>query len=319
MGIPLVSIVHHLRSDEAHPPARRSLYCAIEKYYVNTIDGFIYNSRTTAQRVKTLLAAPKAGVIAYPAADHLMPPDQATVAALIEQRAAWSGPLRVLAVGNVTPRKNLHVVLRALARLPAGWTLTVAGSLDIDGAYSVRLQALARELQVGDQVRFLGRTDESTLRQLYATSHVLALPSFEGYGIVYLEAMSFGVTPIASTDGAAYEIITDGQDGYLTPPDDVARLAQRLAALQSNTTWRSYGLAARRRYTTQPTWQQSMHAASVWLHEFVTCYLQSPAAPQYAQEMDQPPMIPAPNEVHFYALIQPLKKSVDDRALNGRV
>ena len=226
LKIPIVSIVHHLRSSESHPRLPTMLYRRMEKDYVNSVDGFIYNSYTTEEAVGALLRQAKPSVIVWPAADQVEPPDQPTVRALIAQRAMWPGPLRVLIVGNVTPRKNLHSVMQALARQPAtDWTLTVAGDLTVDPSYVESLVRLATELEVKSNVRFHGAITTQALRRLDAASHVLALPSYEGFGIVYLEAMAFGVVPIASRAGAAHEIIADGQNGYLVGRTDVEEVA----------------------------------------------------------------------------------------------
>jgi glycosyltransferase involved in cell wall biosynthesis len=88
---------------------------------------------------------------------------------------------------------------------------------------------------------------------------LLVVPStYEGYGIVYLEGMSFGLPAIATTAGAAVEIITPDVDGYLIPPGDAAALAGRLDRLaQDRSLLREMSLAARQRYLAQPTWEQT--------------------------------------------------------------
>jgi glycosyltransferase involved in cell wall biosynthesis len=96
----------------------------------------------------------------------------------------------------------------------------------------------------------------------------MALPSYEGFGIAYLEAMGFGTAPIAATTGAAHEIIDDGHNGFLVDPNDPAALAARLECfIRSRASWREFALAARARYDKHPTWHESMTAASQWLHE----------------------------------------------------
>jgi glycosyltransferase involved in cell wall biosynthesis len=270
LNIPLISIVHHLRSRESHPWLARVLYAGTELFYVNTVDGFIYNSETTRRSVEALLRHSQPATVAYPAADHVNPPDRATVSALIDQRATHPGPLHVVAVGNVAPRKNLHTVLHSLARLPQSlWRFTIAGALDVDSTYVSRLRLLAADLGIAPNVHFAGALDDSALHQLYAAGHVLALPSFEGFGIVYLEAMAFGMVPIASQQGAAHEIIDDGHNGYLVGSDDVAALTACLDTLQRNRPqWQALAHAARRRYDSHPTWQESMAQAARWLGDF---------------------------------------------------
>jgi glycosyltransferase involved in cell wall biosynthesis len=127
LSCPLVSIVHHLRSSENHPPLLLNIYRWIERQYLRTIDGFVFNSKTTHATVEALLKEQKPQVIAYPAADHIrgvMDP------ALVVKRAHDPGPLRLVFVGNVTPRKACHVLLTALADLPKGsWQLKIIGEI----------------------------------------------------------------------------------------------------------------------------------------------------------------------------------------------
>lgn len=270
LDVPLISIVHHLRMHEQHPEKQAKLYRRVETAYLNSVDGFIFNSESTRQHVAAVLNKPKPGIIAYPAADHIEPPSITDALELIKQRSHESGPLRVLAVGNVIERKNLHTLFKALLCLPVDdWTLTIVGSLATDPGYVQRLRAALETADLHPkQVTFAGGVDLATLRQHYAASHVLALPSYEGFGIVYLEAMSFGCVPIAATMGAAHEIITNEVDGFLVDPDDAAPLAARIAALNANRhQLKTMSVAARVRYDCHPTWDESMDAVYLWLHE----------------------------------------------------
>ena len=82
--------------------------------------------------------------------------------------------------------------------------------------------------------------------------------SYEGFGIVYLEGMHFGLPAIASTAGAAQEIITHGQNGFLVAPGDAAALAQCLKTLMKDRQLLlKMSLAAQRRAAAHPTWNES--------------------------------------------------------------
>ena len=82
------------------------------------------------------------------------------------------------------------------------------------------------------KVFFHGPLDNEELIEKLKSAHVLVVPSsYEGFGIVYLEGMAFGLPAIGTTAGAASEIINDGENGYLVPPDDDRMLAERLSRL----------------------------------------------------------------------------------------
>jgi glycosyltransferase involved in cell wall biosynthesis len=66
-------------------------------------------------------------------------------------------------------------------------------------------------------------------------SHLLAVPSsYEGFGIIYLEAMGFGLPVVASSAGGAGELLTEGREGYLIKPGDSAAVAECVGILSEN-------------------------------------------------------------------------------------
>lgn len=255
---PILSIVHHLRSSEAHPVWQRFFYRWIERQYLASVDGFIFNSHTTRAAVSQLLGrTPASCVVAHPAGDRFNPSiDSATII----KRAREAGMLRIVFVGNLIPRKGLHILLDALARLPADTCqLTVVGNPNIDAKYTAHVRARIGALRLKN-VRLVGALQDDALANVLAQSHVLVVPSeYEGYGIVYLEGMSFGLPAIATTAGAAGEIIDDGVNGYLVAPNDAATLAERIDQLnRDRERVTRMSLAARERFLVHPRWEESM-------------------------------------------------------------
>lgn len=266
---PLVSIVHHLRCSEAHPAWQNWLYRRVERAYLRSVDGFVCNSKTTCTAVADLRGPLGPHVIAYPAGDRLRPQmDDAAIVA----RAQAPGPLRLLFVGNLIARKGLHTLLAALAPLPRdAWRLDVVGNTAVAPAYTRRIKRQIAADGLGGQVTLHGALADAALAELLGRSHVLAVPSrYEGFGIVYLEGMGFGLPAIATTAGAAHEIVSDGVDGFLVPAGDAAVLRSRIATLhRDRAQLTTMGLAARRRYAAHPTWDESMGRVREFLQEMV--------------------------------------------------
>ena len=106
----------------------------------------------------------------------------------------------------------------------------------------------------------MGRLSDAELRAQLETHHVLAVPSsYEGFGIVYLEAMAYGLPVIATTAGAAHEIVTPGVDGCLVPSEDPRTLAGAIQSLlDDRERLRAMSLAARARYERHPNWASTM-------------------------------------------------------------
>lgn len=266
---PIIAIVHHLRSSEQHPRALLSLYRWIERRYLRSVDGFICNSRTTQATVQSSLEQPRPSLVAYPAADHIAAPTHQQAVAGLEQRQSSAAPIQLLFVGNLIPRKSLHILLHALAGFDAAkWHLHVVGSDTVDAAYTHNVQALAAELHPPQQITWHGRVDDAALRQRYRTSDLCIVPSYEGFGIVYLEAMAFGLPVIAAQAGAARELVTPGVNGQLVPLNDSSALHRAIQSyLDNRINLINQGYAARIRFEQHPTWHESMQRVDSWLHE----------------------------------------------------
>lgn len=263
---PIISIVHHLRCSEARPRWRNALYRWVERRYLCSVDAFIYNSRTTRRAVEGLIGGERPHVVAYPGGDRFAHVDLTGRRTGVRSRPVRSGPLRLLFVGNLIPRKGLHVLLDALARLSdVEWRLTVVGSAAADPVYARRLRG--RWPALAGRVTWRGGLPDAELAAEMAAAHVLVVPSsYEGFGIAYLEGMGFGLPAIATTAGAATELIDNGVNGYLIPPGDAAALAERIGELAADRERLvRMSAAARTRFARHPTWEQSTASIRAFL------------------------------------------------------
>ena len=266
---PIVSIVHHLRCCELRPAWQNRLYRIVERRYLASVDGFVFNSETTRTAVHALVGAELPSVVAYPAGDRVTPEIGATE---IWMRASASGPLRILFVGALIPRKQLHTLIAALALLPRGTVhLDVVGSLSAEPAYVSRIRNAIKRYRLEHDITLLGTLTGPDLEKRYAHNQVLVVPSsYEGFGIVYLEAMGFGLPAVATTVGAAHEIISHGTDGFLVEPGDANALSQILLQLSTDRELLAkMGVAALKRYAEHPTWTESCSKIADFLDRMV--------------------------------------------------
>jgi len=253
-GVPVVSIVHHLRSSEPWPRLLRIVYRRVERQYLCGVDGWICNSRATLAAIRELAGVDRPFAVAPPAGDRLGP---GLTPEAIAARAGRAGPLRIVFVGSLTSRKGLHTLLAALAKVPSeSWTLTVVGGDRWDPAYARRIRRRIAGASWRERVQLLGDIGDSDLAAHLEASDLLAVPSaYEGFGIAYLEGMAFGLPALASSAGGAGDLVRDGETGFLVDPGDVAGLARVISAMATDReALVRMSLAARRRYETQPRW-----------------------------------------------------------------
>jgi glycosyltransferase involved in cell wall biosynthesis/phosphoheptose isomerase len=147
----------------------------------------------------------------------------------------------ILQLGRMVPRKGVDTALRGFARLVRAHgvearLLIVGGeSEDPDPAATPeigRLQTIAAEEGVAERVTFVGCRGRETLKYYYSAADVfVTVPWYEPFGITPVEAMACGTPVVGSNVGGIKYTVRDGETGYLVPPKDPDRLAERLAHL----------------------------------------------------------------------------------------
>ena len=153
----------------------------------------------------------------------------------------------------------MHHLIDALARLPqASWRLDVVGDDTVDSSYAAALRKQIGAAGLESNIHLHGRVSDSELAQQYSAAHLLAVPSYEGFGIVYLEAMAFGLPVLASVHGGSGEIVDHGVNGFLVEPADADGIAAHLSALAGDKErLATLGRNARQRFVSHPRWTDS--------------------------------------------------------------
>jgi glycosyltransferase involved in cell wall biosynthesis len=172
--------------------------------------------------------------IVRPAIDFPLPDLQALI-----ERCTCHGSeheIRLLYVGGCTPRKGLEYLIAAIGRLSdLRLHLDIVGRCDPQSPYVQKLQGLMRELGLEERITFTGRVSDEERAALYREADAFVFPSLdEGYGIVLVEAMGYGLPIVASLVGAIPELVMDHQTGLLVPPADPEALASAIARLASS-------------------------------------------------------------------------------------
>ncbi len=254
---PILSIVHHLRCNELRSYWSNRLYGIVERLYLETVDGFIFNSKTTRKSVFELVGDRKPNVVVFPGREEEIPIQRLRT---FNGRNRAAGPLRIIFVGSLIPRKQLHTLIEAIAMLdPDSFLLDIVGDATADSEYADKVRKLIAEKKLADRVSFFGKLRADELADRYRHNDILCVPSsYEGFGIVYLEAMGHGLPAIASTAGAAHEIITEAETGFLVEPANSRALANTLKwCVKNRTQVAQMSAKALKRYKDHPTWTQS--------------------------------------------------------------
>ncbi|MEQ9667579.1 glycosyltransferase family 4 protein [Coleofasciculus sp. G2-EDA-02] len=152
-------------------------------------------------------------------------------------RPPLSNPPTVAFAGRLVPEKGASVLLQAFARthfqVPQA-RLLIAGQ----GVEEASLRVLADQLGIAESVIWLGHLPRHELEQQFDSAWIQVVPSLwaEPFGNVTTEAMIRGTAVVASAVGAQPEIVTDGETGFLIPPNNVDALSAALERLLLNPT-----------------------------------------------------------------------------------
>lgn len=140
-----------------------------------------------------------------------------------------AGPVRLLFVGELSRRKDVMTLLKALAGADFGYRLTIVG----DGRERLRLQEFAQVHSLA--VDFVGSRPMGECQRIMAGHDVLILPSIhDGWGAVVNEAMSLGTLAVCSDACGARQLIADSGFGAVFPRRDSSRLQSVLRDVSHN-------------------------------------------------------------------------------------
>jgi len=264
---PVISVVHHLRCSELRPKWQNDFYRIIEKKYLQYVDGFIFNSQTTKSVVAGFISKNKPGVVGYPPTDRFGEP----VTEIEIKERGRKKELRVLFVGNLIYRKGLHTLLEAIKNIKSSVRIDVVGGLDSEPKYTNQIQRYIKEYGLSSFVILHGLLTNEPLAELLKESHIMVVPSsYEGFGIVYLEGMCFGLPAIGTTAGAAGEIIEHGKTGYLIETGDSKSLAGHITELaEDRDLLQSLSINTIERYKQQPKWEETAKSIREFLLSFL--------------------------------------------------
>ncbi len=162
----------------------------------------------------------------------------------------------VIAVGQWIPRKNIAHLVRAWSQIASNtWRLELIGETDADPAYATEIWHAIRHCPTPVIVR--GVVPDNELAERYARASIFALPSrFEGYGLVFAEALACGLPVVAGAVGPVPTLVGNG--GILVPPDDEQALVHALRTVMADPLLRQHlSEAAQQRAASLPRWDET--------------------------------------------------------------
>ena len=246
---PIVISAHDLswiRFPETHPPERVAIMNRLFPRCLDRAAHVITDAAYIRDEIISEFGVPPDRVTSIPlAARRIFRPRSADECANVLAQRDLSYRGFVLCVGTLEPRKNLELMIRTYAAMPAefrrNFPLVLVG---MKGWLTSSLEAVMQPLISLGQVRPLGFTSDEDLAALYASARVLVYPSiYEGFGLPPLEAMASGTPVIVSTRSTLPEVV--GSAGIqIDPSDELALRESMLRLTDDDALWQQQASAS---------------------------------------------------------------------------
>jgi glycosyltransferase involved in cell wall biosynthesis len=148
----------------------------------------------------------------------------------IDRRPDADAEPRIAFLGRLGQRKGIYDLLKAfqeIKKVIPSCKLDVAGDGELE-----RAREYADELGLGDSVSILGWIDSSEREEILRNAALFVLPSYaEGLPMSLLEAMAAGLPVVTTNVGGIPDLVTDGKDGVIVEPGDVAALTDAIKGI----------------------------------------------------------------------------------------
>jgi glycosyltransferase involved in cell wall biosynthesis len=142
-------------------------------------------------------------------------------------------PPVIVSIGSLTPRKGHDVLISALkSNEDLAWHARIVGSRDLNPQTTAALEEQIKALGLSDRITLAGECKDSRLELERADIFALA-SRYEGYGMVFAEALSQGLPIVACHAGAVPDVVPQDA-GILVPIDDIQAFATALRRLLAN-------------------------------------------------------------------------------------
>ena len=142
----------------------------------------------------------------------------------------------ILVINHLVARKGVDDVMRAVAKIDdEKIKLLIVGK----GPERENLENLAKELNIANRIKFMGRVDE--VESYYKAANILTLTSYydntgdiEGFGLVLVEAELRGLPVIGTNSGGIPETISDGVSGFIVGEREIEAIKEKILLLKNN-------------------------------------------------------------------------------------
>lgn len=245
-----VALIHHPLADETGLTVKQQArFRSLERELLGRVDGVIVSSPFTHHLLVTQYGVSESRITSVLPGTRRLNPNMRRP----------GRPRRLLAVGSLTVRKAHHTLIAACSGMKHGrWRLEIIAA---DRGDRTAKQKVGRAFHCSrwqTNISRRGEVSDTLLHRAYRGADAFVLASeFEGYGMVFAEALRHGL-PIVATTGGAIPFTVPQKAGLLTKPGDVCAMTRSLSILtRGRRTWRRLRAGAWAEGRCLPDWAKT--------------------------------------------------------------
>ncbi|MBM7709267.1 glycosyltransferase [Enterococcus lemanii] len=199
------------------------------QYFVRKIENFRESLRTLDQLI--CLTKEDSGIFSKDIAHCTIIPNPINIknaesSSLKSKKISFTGRLLV-------ETKGIDILIKLADLIPNEWTIEVAG--DGNRKENKKIRNLLKKIDNHGKIKFVGRIEGDKLRDHYKESSIFISTSrIEGFGVVILEAMEYGLPIVSTPTSGSKEILNNGEFGFITSDFTEKEIADKLFMLINN-------------------------------------------------------------------------------------
>ncbi len=219
---------HHHYNFETISGWERKVHEILELLFLKKMSGILIPSPFVRDLTRHLL--PKANIVYIPIGFSI----NSDMSLKIKRERET----RIVCVGNIERRKRTHHIVEIANILKNSFPVLqydIVGG-ELDKAYSEEIKEQISNYNIGLIVKLYGRVDDETLKSLYQKASLFVFPSsYEGYGMVLVEAMSNGLPVVAYNNSAIPYTIKNDYNGVVVEDGNFEKMAEAIGHLLNDT------------------------------------------------------------------------------------
>ncbi len=176
----------------------------------------------------------------------------------------------IVFIGHIIPRKGLHYLVKALEKLKKEDGLTptanIIGDTKVNLRYTRKLMKMIKKADLSENVKLRGRIGEEEKDEILKESGIFVFPSLcEGFGMVILEAMRYGIPAIVFNNTSMPFSVSDSKNGYVVKNKSWTGLYEKIKLIYEGDVYDNLSKGAEKTYLRAMSWDDVASNLNTWV------------------------------------------------------